>query len=67
MWDFGPMMGHAENISAYALLRVYSRKEQPAMVLVGSDDQIRLWVNGAMVHETAHTRHAEPHGAAHRA
>ena len=62
--DFGPMLAHAENISVYALLRVYSRREQSALVLVGSDDQIQLWANGTKVHQTAHTRHAEPDIAA---
>jgi WD40 repeat protein len=62
--DLGPMMGHAENISAYVLLRVYSRKAQPAAILVGSDDQVRLWVNGVLLHETTHARRAEPDTAA---
>ncbi len=49
--DFGSFFGHADHISAYALLRVWSPREQPAAVLLGSDDGIRLWLNGAKIHE----------------
>ena len=49
--DFGALYGHAEHISAYALTRVFSPEPRPVAILVGSDDQVRLWLNGKLIHE----------------
>jgi WD40 repeat protein/serine/threonine protein kinase/tetratricopeptide (TPR) repeat protein len=55
--DFGALLDHAEHISAYALMRVYSPEKQRVAILLGSDDGVRLWLNGQLVHEnpTSHT------------
>jgi hypothetical protein len=58
--NFGAMFGQAEHISAYALLRIYSPRQQPAAILLGSDDQVRLWLNGKQIHEYLHERMALP-------
>jgi hypothetical protein len=49
--DFGEFCGHAERISAYALTRVFSPEPRPVAILVGADDQVRLWLNGKLIHE----------------
>src|SRR5262249_46358552 len=45
-----------DHISAYALTHVYSPKEQKVQMLVGSDDTVRIWLNGRLVHEYATPR-----------
>ena len=35
---------------AYALTVVYSEIERPAVLLVGADDQVAVWINGEEVH-----------------
>ena len=57
--NFGAIY-HADHISAYAMLRVYSSREQQVAVLLGSDDQVRLWVNGVKIHEILTERAATP-------
>jgi putative membrane-bound dehydrogenase-like protein len=49
-----------ENASAYALTYVWSPKEQKAQMLLGSDDTVRVWLNGSLVHEYATPRSARP-------
>jgi putative membrane-bound dehydrogenase-like protein len=49
-----------EHISAYALTYVYSPKVQKVDLLTGSDDQLRVWINGKLVHEFAQNRDAKP-------
>jgi hypothetical protein len=49
--NLGEMFQHGEHISAYAMLRIYSPREQKVAVLVGADDQIRMWLNGNLIHE----------------
>jgi WD40 repeat protein/serine/threonine protein kinase len=49
--DFAALFGGAEHISAYALMRVYSVERQPVTLLLRSDEGVRLWVNGRLVHE----------------
>jgi quinoprotein glucose dehydrogenase len=39
-----------DTISAYALTYVYSPKSQRVTMLTGSDDTIRVWINGKLVH-----------------
>jgi tetratricopeptide (TPR) repeat protein len=58
--DLGAMFNAAEFISAYALTRVYSMSDQDVVLLVGSDDEVRVWLNGALVHEYPHRRGAAP-------
>ena len=49
--DFGAIYGHADHISAYMLVKVYATKAQAVRVLLGSDDQNRIWLNGKLIHE----------------
>jgi len=49
--NFGALFAQAEHISAYALQRVYSPRQQDVAILLGSDDQVRLWLNGKQIHE----------------
>ncbi len=57
--DFHTMFG-AEFASVYALTRVYAFQAHETAALVGSDDGVRLWVNGELVH------HRDRHRAAAR-
>jgi WD40 repeat protein/tetratricopeptide (TPR) repeat protein len=50
----------AEHISAYALAYVYAKAEQDVILWVGSDDDIRLWLNGRLIHENPITRGPAP-------
>jgi hypothetical protein len=58
--NFSPLFGNAEHISAYALLKVYCPKEAKVAILLGSDDQVRLWLNGSQIHENLVQRRAMP-------
>src|SRR5262249_55226914 len=49
-----------DHISAYALTYVFSPESQKAQMLVGSDDTVRVWLNGALVHEFSTPRSAKP-------
>jgi WD40 repeat protein/serine/threonine protein kinase/tetratricopeptide (TPR) repeat protein len=40
---------HAQDISAYALVRIYSLKEQEAGILLDASQTFRLWLNGVTV------------------
>jgi tetratricopeptide (TPR) repeat protein len=50
--DLGALFNHADHISAYAQLRVYSPGRQAVALLVGADDAARVWLNGKLVHES---------------
>ncbi|WP_010581993.1 WD40 domain-containing protein [Schlesneria paludicola] len=54
--NFGSLFDQAEHISALARLRVFSPKKQSVALLVGSDDQMGLWVNGERIYEHLHVR-----------
>jgi WD40 repeat protein/serine/threonine protein kinase len=58
--NLGACFDHAEHISAYALAYVYSRMEQDIAVLTGSDDSMRLWLNGELVYEYPKGRRSFP-------
>jgi hypothetical protein len=45
---------------AYAVSWVYSERDQPVTLSVGSDDGIRLWVNREKVHDIKGGRQARP-------
>jgi putative membrane-bound dehydrogenase-like protein len=49
-----------EQISAYALTYVYSARPQKVEMLIGSDDTVRVWIHGRLVHEYATPRPAVP-------
>jgi WD40 repeat protein/serine/threonine protein kinase len=58
--NLGARFGRADNISAYALIRIYSPHRQNVAVLVGSDDGVRVWLNGQQIHEARQERKAVP-------
>ena len=58
--DFGAIFNHAEHASAYATTHLYAPRERPALLLVGSDDTVRVWLNGELVHEHAQPRPGAP-------
>jgi len=58
--NFSSLYDHAEHISAYALVRIYSPEKCPVAILLGSDDQVRLWLNGKLIHENMQFRRAAP-------
>ena len=41
----------AKEVVAYALTYVYSRTDRDAVLLVGSNDQIAIWISGEEVHQ----------------
>lgn len=51
MFDLGPLMGGASNVTAYGLAEIEVPEAVDAVVRVGSDDGVKVWVNGEAVHE----------------
>jgi serine/threonine protein kinase len=49
--DLAEPFNLGEHTTAYALTRVYSPKDQVMALALSSDDQLRLWFNGSLVHE----------------
>ena len=58
--DLAECFDGAEHISAYALAYVYAEADQKVILWVGSDDDIRLWLNGRLIHENPITRGPAP-------
>jgi WD40 repeat protein/serine/threonine protein kinase len=58
--DFAALFGGAEHVSAYALMRVYAVEKQPVALLLRSDEGVRLWVNGRLVHENPAGHASDP-------
>lgn len=56
--DLGALFPGVENGSVYVLAHVYSGAERRAALRVGSDDEARVWVNGALVDESDQERGA---------
>ena len=50
----------AKEVVAYAFTYVYSRTDRDATLLVGSNDQIAIWINGKEVHRHNITRWGAP-------
>src|SRR5690606_27287223 len=49
--DLMGLVGQRDRAFAYAYAEVISPKAQPAQLRMGSDDGVRAWVNGEMVHD----------------
>lgn len=49
IYDF-TLLDHAGNRCAYARTIVHSDKDQPAKLEIGSDDCVKVWLNGEVVH-----------------
>jgi hypothetical protein len=62
--DFGEYCDHAEHISAYAVMQVYSQEQRSVAALFGADDQVRLWFNGKMIYENMRWSGLEPDSVA---
>jgi WD40 repeat protein/serine/threonine protein kinase len=58
--DLAACFDGAEHISAYALAYVYSKTEQEVVLLTGSDDGMRLWLNGQPIYVFAGARPPAP-------
>jgi WD40 repeat protein len=58
--DFRSVTDRRNHVSAYALFPVYSLNDQRVSVLLGSDDQARLWCNGELLYESLLPRAATP-------
>jgi hypothetical protein len=60
--DFRKALGlkNTDDTGAYALVYVHSAKEQPGELLLGSDDTITVWLNGAKVHDNPRLRMGVP-------
>ncbi len=50
LYDFGKLFGPSPNSSVYAYLRLESPTAQRAQLLVGSEDGVKVWNNGKLVH-----------------
>jgi WD40 repeat protein/tetratricopeptide (TPR) repeat protein len=58
--DLAACFDQAEHISAYALAFIYSKTDQEVLLLSGSDDELRLWLNGRLVHQVPEGRAPAP-------
>ncbi len=51
--DIGLGSGDVNNHVAYGSIQLYSPDEQQTTMLVGSDDSVKVWLNGTLVHTNA--------------
>jgi hypothetical protein len=56
VFDFAAMFTPNTQTSAYALLHVKSPSAMDATLLVGSDDGVKIWANGTVVHRHEQAR-----------
>jgi hypothetical protein len=49
----GTSFQNKENVCAYAWVKVKAPKEMSAKLSIGSDDGLKVWLNGAVVHSNA--------------
>ncbi len=59
-FNFHEAFGDVNDSSSYAFFRLESPRKQQAMLLVGSDDGIKVWHNGRVVHTNDISRAALP-------
>ena len=50
LYDFAKLFGPSPNSSVYSYLRLESPTAQRAQLLVGSEDGVKVWLNGKLVH-----------------
>ncbi|HOK54002.1 MAG TPA: hypothetical protein PKV43_06020, partial [Armatimonadota bacterium] len=50
MFEFHALFPTLEQVTGYAVTNIYADDEIPASLLVGSDDSIKIWQNGKLVH-----------------
>jgi hypothetical protein len=58
--DLAAFFNYRQAGAAYAVSWVHSDRDQPVTLGIGSDDGIRLWVNGVKVHDVKGGRQARP-------
>lgn len=58
--DLLRILGQAQNSAAYLRSKIWSEQKQQATVLVGSDDGVKVWLNGRLVHANDATRGLTP-------
>ncbi len=56
MFEFHTIYGMLRETTAYAMTTIYSPKQTKARLLLGSDDSIKVWQNGKLVHNHKITR-----------
>ncbi len=61
-WDINleSMYGGRDHVAAYVKTRVWSPKPQEARLELGSDDAIKVWLNGKLVHANYQHRGLQP-------
>lgn len=58
--DLAKILKPNENVVAYGLTYVYSPTDRQTNLLVGSDDGVKVWMNGTVVHKKPVFRGANP-------
>jgi HEAT repeat protein len=58
--DLNEALWWAENCVGYLKTQVWSPAEQKAVLELGSDDGVKVWLNGVMIHENNAWRGVEP-------
>jgi hypothetical protein len=60
-WAFDlTKLDEGENRCIYLHAAIWSESEQPAHLAIGSDDMVKVWLNGVLVHEFKEIRGHEP-------
>ena len=49
--DLDKSLGRAENSVAYAYAEIETASDSPELLAIGSDDAVRVWVNGQLAHD----------------
>ncbi|MBN1673325.1 MAG: hypothetical protein JXR37_19925 [Kiritimatiellae bacterium] len=58
--DFDSLLGAPDWAVGYAYTRIFSNRRQRVRLSIGSDDGIRVWINGKLVHSKDVTRRVVP-------
>jgi WD40 repeat protein/serine/threonine protein kinase len=58
--NLGRLFHGAEYVTGFACMRVYSPIRQPAGLLFGADDGLRLWLNGELIHTRDGSHFTQP-------
>ncbi|MBN1509572.1 MAG: DUF1080 domain-containing protein [Sedimentisphaerales bacterium] len=53
-------VGNAQNAAAYLKAKIWSPKSQAATLLLGSDDGVKVWLNGKLIHANNALRGVSP-------
>jgi hypothetical protein len=60
MINISEAIGNTQNAVAYLWATIQSRKEQKAILQLGSDDGVKVWLNGTLVHAKNVARGVSP-------